>query len=110
MLVSQTPQEATAPATRLAVAAIRETAPGERRVALAPGSIARLKAAGLDVLVEAGAGTGACFTDDAYAQGGASVVDGDEVVARAGVIVTVGALSPAQIGRLRPGQAVIGLL
>jgi len=110
MLVSQTQEQVTARATRLAVVAIKETAPGERRVALAPDSIGRLKAAGLDVLVEAGAGTGACFTDDAYLEAGASIVRGDEVLARADVIVTVGTRSPEQVGRLRPGQAVIGML
>jgi len=108
--VSQTQEQVTARATRLAVVAIKETAPGERRVALAPDSIGRLKAAGLDVLVEAGAGTGACFTDDAYIEAGASIVRGDEVLARADVIVTVGTPSPEQVGRLRPGQAVIGML
>ncbi len=108
--MSQTQEQVTARATRLAVVAIKETAPGERRVALAPDSIGRLKAAGLDVLVEAGAGTGACFTDDAYKEAGASIVRGDEVLARADVIVTVGTPSPEQVGRLRPGQAVIGML
>ncbi len=108
--MSQTQEQVTARATRLAVVAIKETAPGERRVALAPDSIGRLKAAGLDVLVEAGAGTGACFTDDAYIEAGASIVRGDEVLARADVIVTVGTPSPEQVGRLRPGQAVIGML
>ena len=108
--MSQTQEQVTARATRLAVVAIKETAPGERRVALAPDSIGRLKAAGLDVLVEAGAGTGACFTDDAYLEAGASIVRGDEVLARADVIVTVGTRSPEQVGRLRPGQAVIGML
>ena len=37
----------------------RESAPGERRVALVPELIAKYKAAGLEVLVEAGAGSGA---------------------------------------------------
>jgi NAD(P) transhydrogenase subunit alpha len=110
MLVSQTQEQVTARATRLAVVAIKETAPGERRVALAPDSIGRLKAAGLDVLVEAGAGTGASLADDAYVKAGASIVRGAEVLARADVIVTVGTPSPEQVGRLRPGQAVIGML
>jgi NAD(P) transhydrogenase subunit alpha len=98
------------PPTRLAVVAIKETAPGEQRVALTPGSIGRLTAAGLDVLVEAGAGSGARFADDSYAGAGATIVDGDEAMARADVIVTVGTLSPAQVGRLRSGQTVIGML
>ena len=108
--MSQTPQEATPPAKRLAVVAIKEKAPGERRVALTPDTIGRLKAAGLDVLVEAGAGTEARFADDAYVEAGASIVRGDEVMARADVIVTVGTLSLGQVGRLRSGQTVIGML
>ena len=108
--MSETPPVATAPATRLAVVAIKETAPGERRVALAPDSIRKLQAAGLDVLVEAGAGEAAWFGDDAYVKAGASIISTDEVVARADVILTVGTLSPVQAGRLRPGQAVMGML
>ena len=41
------------------VAVVKETAPGERRVALVPEMVGRLKGAGLDVLVESGAGEGA---------------------------------------------------
>jgi NAD(P) transhydrogenase subunit alpha len=79
-------------------------------VALTPDSVARLNAAGVDVLVEAGAGEGAGFADDAYVAAGASVVHGAEVLARADVIVTVGTLSPAQVGQLRPQQTVVGML
>jgi len=109
LLVSQTRPGTTGLAKRLAVVAIKETAPGERRVALAPDAVGRLDAAGLDVLVEAGAGTQARFTDEAYVEAGASIVRGDEVTA-ADLVVTVGTLSPAQVDRLRPGQTVIGML
>jgi H+-translocating NAD(P) transhydrogenase subunit alpha len=109
LLVSQTGPETAVPAQRLAVVAVKETAPGERRVALAPDAVGRLAAAGLEVLVEAGAGTEARFSDEAYAAAGASVVRGDAVTA-ADVLVTVGALSPEQVDRLRPGQTVIGML
>jgi NAD(P) transhydrogenase subunit alpha len=78
-------------------------------VALAPDAVGRLEAAGLDVLVEAGAGTEARFTDEAYVEAGASIVRGDGVTA-ADLVVTVGTLSPAQVDRLRPGQTVIGML
>lgn len=107
--MSQTRPGTTGLAKRLAVVAIKETAPGERRVALAPDAVGRLDAAGLDVLVEAGAGTQARFTDEAYVEAGASIVRGDEVTA-ADLVVTVGTLSPAQVDRLRPGQTVIGML
>ena len=46
---------------------LKETAPGEHRVALVPEMVARLRGAGLDVLVQSGAGDGAWFADSAYA-------------------------------------------
>ncbi len=51
----------------------RETAPGERRVALVPDAIARLD--GFEVAVEHGAGAAAGFADEAYAEAGAELVD-----------------------------------
>ena len=56
------------------VAVVKETAPGERRVALVPEMISRLRGAGLDVLVESGAGDSAWFDDAAYAQADATIV------------------------------------
>ncbi len=55
------------------VGVLKETMPGERRVALVPEMIARLRGAGLDVLVQSGAGDGAWFADSAYAEAGASI-------------------------------------
>jgi NAD(P) transhydrogenase subunit alpha len=84
----------------------KETWPGETRVALIPAGAATLKKAGLEVAVEEGAGSSAGFTDDAYRQQGATVVDRGAVFASADVILTVRA-TPAG-GPLRKGQAVIG--
>ena len=61
------------PAVRVLVPA--ETRPGERRVAAVPDSVARLAKAGLDVVVEAGAGAHAYVSDAAYEQVGATVVE-----------------------------------
>jgi NAD(P) transhydrogenase subunit alpha len=62
----------------------RETAAGERRVALVPESVAKLTALGLEVEVEHDAGHDASFTDAAYADAGATIVpralDADVVV------------------------------
>ena len=88
----------------------RESAPGERRVALVPELIAKYKAAGLEVLVEAGAGSGALIPDGAYADAGATVVSTDELYAQADAILRVQKPSPAEVARLRAGQAVVGLL
>ena len=92
------------------VAVVRETAPGERRVALTPDAVARLRPAGIDVLVESGAGDGAWFGDSAYAEAGATIVSRDELLAAADAIVTVGKPDADLRQRLRSGQAVFGML
>ena len=108
-VVSQVPQHRAAPVTRLTVAAIKETAPGEHRVALTPDTVARLQQAGLDVLVQAGAGIAAGFSNSDYVGAGASVVSLDEAMARADVILTVGTFSAERACRLRAGQTTIGM-
>jgi NAD(P) transhydrogenase subunit alpha len=57
------------------VAVPKETAPGERRVALVPETVSRL-GDGFEVRVERGAGAAAGFDDDAYAAVGVELVDG----------------------------------
>jgi NAD(P) transhydrogenase subunit alpha len=89
------------------VAVVKESAPGERRVALVPETVPRLVQAGLEVLVERGAGAGAWFPDDTYTAAGATVTGTDDLYATADVILTVTRPEP---GRLRAGQAVIGML
>jgi H+-translocating NAD(P) transhydrogenase subunit alpha len=91
------------------VSVVKETAPGERRVALVPEAVVKLRATGLDVLVESGAGEGAWLTDDAYAEAGASVVRRADALA-ADVVLMVGRPDAATVAALRPGQGVLGLL
>ena len=88
----------------------RESAPGERRVALVPEALGKLQAAGLEVLVEQGAGLGALIPDAAFTDAGASVVSTDELYRQADVVARVQKPSPEEAARLRSGQAVIGLL
>src|SRR5580698_215339 len=91
------------------VSVVKETASGERRVALVPEAVGKLRAAGLDVLVESGAGDTAWLTDDSYAEAGASVVSRSEALT-ADVVLMVGKPDETAIGGMHPGQAVIGLL
>ena len=91
------------------VSVVKETAPGERRVALVPEAVVKLRTAGLEILVESGSGDGAWHTDDSYAEAGASVVSRSEALA-ADVVLTVSKPDPAAVSALRPGQLVIGLL
>jgi H+-translocating NAD(P) transhydrogenase subunit alpha len=92
------------------VGVLKETAPGERRVALVPEMLARLRGAGLDVLVQSGAGDGAWFADSAYAEAGAAIVSRDELLADADLIVMIGRPDDDIVGALRPGQALLGML
>jgi H+-translocating NAD(P) transhydrogenase subunit alpha len=89
---------------------VKETAPGERRVALVPDTVAKLRAAGIDVLVERGAGEGAWLSDSAYADAGATIVSVVELYRDADVILTVTRPSAGEIGQFRAGQALIGML
>ncbi|MBO0820213.1 MAG: NAD(P) transhydrogenase subunit alpha [Nocardiopsaceae bacterium] len=89
------------------VAVVKEPAPAERRVALVPEGVPKLTGAGLEVLVEKGAGEGSWFSDSAYSEAGASVVAAGDAYKNADVILSVGRPEP---GQLRSGQAVIGLL
>jgi len=92
------------------VGVLKETTPGEQRVAVVPESVPALARAGVRVLVEPGAGASAWFPDCAYERVGAKVVGRDDVIGGAGVLVCVSAPTPELIARLRPGQALIGLL
>jgi H+-translocating NAD(P) transhydrogenase subunit alpha len=92
------------------VGVVRETAPGERRVALVPDALSKLTAAGLEVLVEQKAGVGALIPDSAFEAAGAKVVSRDDLYKHADVVLRVQKPSDDEAKRLRKDQAVIGLL
>jgi NAD(P) transhydrogenase subunit alpha len=92
------------------VGVAKETAPGERRVALVPEALGKLTAAGLEVLVETGAGAGSAFPDQAYVDAGAKVVPSAELYSQSDVVLRVQKPSGSEIGAMRKGQAVLGLL
>jgi NAD(P) transhydrogenase subunit alpha len=89
------------------VGVLRETWPGERRVALIPSAAAALKKAGLEVIVEQDAGAEAGFPSSQYEAAGAQVAPRRDVFAAADIILQVRSV-PAETASLRRGQAVIG--
>ncbi len=91
------------------VAVPREIRDGELRVALVPDIINKLTRLGLDVAIESGAGLGAQANDDAYKAAGAQIVSGD-VLKNADVVLSVTALTPAQIATLKKGAITISFL
>ncbi len=84
----------------------RETAAGERRVALVPKVVERLHAAGLAVVVETGAGTGALIPDEQYEQAGATIGDPWP----ADLVVKVNPPTADEIGLLKPESTIVGFL
>jgi NAD(P) transhydrogenase subunit alpha len=92
------------------VGVAKETAAGERRVALVPESLGKLTAAGLEVLVETGAGAGSAIPDSAFADAGASVVSTVDLYGQSDVILRVQKPSDSEVKVMRKGQALLGLL
>jgi H+-translocating NAD(P) transhydrogenase subunit alpha len=90
------------------VAVPRETAPGERRVALVPETVSKLRAAGFEVAVEPDAGTSAGFPDDEYVAAGADI--GDAAASGADCVTRVARPSVEDVARMRPGTVLIGFL
>ncbi len=87
------------------VGVLKETIPGERRVALVPLVVPQLVSKGFEVLVEAGAGAAAGFTDQEFAAKGAKIAaTREEVIQAADVLARV----RADAAGLRAGQTVIG--
>jgi H+-translocating NAD(P) transhydrogenase subunit alpha len=92
------------------VGVARETTPGERRVALVPEAVEKLRAADLTVLVERGAGAEASFPDLDYAGAGAKIVTGSALYSQSDVILRIHRPSPAEMKLLHPEQTIIGML
>jgi H+-translocating NAD(P) transhydrogenase subunit alpha len=86
----------------------KESAPGERRVALVPESVGRLASAGSEVTIEVGAGVAAGFPDEAYAEAGATVVD--EPYSGADLIARVRKPESDELARLTEGMVLVGFL
>ncbi|MDR6772557.1 Re/Si-specific NAD(P)(+) transhydrogenase subunit alpha [Azospirillum sp. BE72] len=72
------------------IAIPRERRPGERRVAASPETVKKLKALGLDVVVESGAGLGSSLPDAAYEAAGAAIAaDAAAALADADIVLKV---------------------
>ncbi|HEY3521795.1 MAG TPA: NAD(P)(+) transhydrogenase (Re/Si-specific) subunit alpha, partial [Rhodanobacteraceae bacterium] len=92
----------------ITIAALRETATGERRVAITPETAKKYKARGLRVLLESGAGVNAGFRDEAYAD--AQCVDANEVFQQADVVLCVQPLEDSRAASMKTGALLVGQL
>jgi NAD(P) transhydrogenase subunit alpha len=84
----------------------KETAAGERRVALVPDVVRRLKAKGVEVVVEPGAGAEALIPDRLFEEAGATLGD----PWGADVVVKVGVPTLPEVGRVRTDGVLVGFL
>lgn len=95
----------------LVVGVPRETADGERRVALIPDTVSKLVSLGCSVVVESGAGSAAYFPDETYRDAGATIIpDLAAVFEQSDIIAKVQRPTPDEVQRLRPGSLVISFI
>ncbi len=95
----------------------KEIVAGENRVALVPDLVSRLTKAGVEILVEKGAGVHAAFTDEAYTKAGATIAPdattlygGSDLVVKVQKPVMNDALGKHEVALMRPGNWLIGFL
>jgi proton-translocating NAD(P)+ transhydrogenase subunit alpha len=88
------------------IGVVRETTPGERRVALVPETVGRLTKSGNEVIVERGAGEASSFPDRMYTEVGATIGDAFSC----DLVVKVAKPSDDELGRIREGAVLIAFL
>jgi NAD(P) transhydrogenase subunit alpha len=91
---------------RMKIGVLKEGRDGETRVSATPATVVQLLKLGYEVVVESGAGVASSFSDEAYAEAGASI--GDPLAAN--VVFGVNAPSREQLDGLREGATVVGLM
>jgi NAD(P) transhydrogenase subunit alpha len=95
----------------VSIAILKETWPGEARVAATPETVKKWTGAGLTVAVETGAGVGAAITDDAYLAAGATIApNAAQALSAADIVLKVRGPSADEIAALKAGAIVVALL
>ena len=95
-------------------AVLRETFPGEKRVALVAGNLAQLQKAGIDVIVESGAGESAGITDADYEAKGATIATDRQAAFDADLVLQVRSLGAnpdngaSDLSLMKAGQLIVG--
>ena len=98
------------------IAIVKERRPHETRVAATPETVKKLKALGAEITIEAGAGTVAAYTDQAYSEAGATIVpDAASALAVGDIVFKIQRPMTAEegldeLGLLRQGQTLMAPL
>jgi NAD(P) transhydrogenase subunit alpha len=88
----------------------KESAPGERRVALVPETVGRLRKSGVEIVVQRGAGDAAFYPDAAYEQAGAQVAEDARQAFGADLVAKVQKPSASEVDLLRQGTVIVAFL
>ena len=91
------------------VGILKETAPDERRVAAVPETVQKITGKGADVLIEAGAGAAASYSDAAFEKAGARIAPVAEAWS-AEVVLKVAPPTAQEVRGLRPDSVLISFL
>ena len=89
------------------IAVLKETAPGERRVAATPETVKKFAALGAELAVERDAGAAAAFADQGYADAGATIGDRASVVSGADIVLGVQGPEVASLAGAKPGAWIV---
>ncbi|MFN9583284.1 MAG: Re/Si-specific NAD(P)(+) transhydrogenase subunit alpha, partial [Bacteroidota bacterium] len=93
------------------IAVLKETRPGEKRVALTPATASQFIKLGFSCTIESGAGYASNFSDEAYIQAGCSVAaDKSSLLSDAQLVVKVNAPSNSEIEMLKSGTIVVSYI
>jgi NAD(P) transhydrogenase subunit alpha len=92
------------------IAVVRETAPGETRVAATPETVKKFIGLGADVAVESGAGGNASIRDADFEDAGASIASRDKALDDADIILAINGPDPASLGGAKAGALLVGAL
>ena len=93
------------------IGVLKETHPGEKRVAVIPDTVKKLVKLGADVTVEAALGHGSGFADEEYAEAGAAVsADRDGMLAQADIVLRIRKPEADEVGKLNQGCIHISYL
>ena len=93
------------------IGVLKETHPGENRVALIPDTVKKLVKLGADITVESALGQGSGFADDEYAEAGAAVsADRNRILGQSDIILRIRKPESDEVGRIKQGCIHISYL
>ena len=93
------------------IGVLKETHPGENRVAVIPDTVKKLVKLGAELTVEATLGQGAGFADEAYAEAGATIASNrNDILAKSDILLRIRKPESGEVGQIKQGCIHISYL